>query len=385
MTRLLLAPQGYWKSRVIEDVLERDRESERTAELEERALLAAVIENIPAGVLAVDVDRRPLLVNRQALRLIGLDSGDDELAFVTWDALELFHLDGTRLERDERPIGRTLDKGEIVTAEIYEVVVDDRHVLLEVSTAPVTRTTGEPMGGVAVFRDVTVREQSERAERDFVTNAAHELQSPLAAIISAIEVLQSGAKDSEQRDVFLGHIQRESDRLARLVRALLILARSQTGVEAPRDELVALRPLLREVGGGLRLRPGVELEVDCDPDLAMLTNRELVEQAVLNLAENAAKQTRSGKVALSALERPDRLVELVVSDTGPGITAAERPKVFRRFYRADGSGTPGFGLGLAIVRTVADALDGEVELDSTVGRGTVVRLRIPRAARLVDQ
>jgi two-component system, OmpR family, phosphate regulon sensor histidine kinase PhoR len=371
--------------RVIEDVLERDRESERTAELEERALLAAVIENIPAGVLVVDVDRRPMLVNRQALRLFGLEPGEEELAFITWDTLALFHLDGTRLERDERPIGRTLDEGEIVTGEIYEVVVGDRHALFEVSTAPVTTTAGERIGGMAVFRDVTIRERSERAERDFVTNAAHELQSPLSAIISAIEVLQAGAKDGEQRDMFLGHIEREADRLARLLRALLILARSQTGIEAPRDELVALCPLLQEIGEGLRLVPGVALEVDCDPELALLTNRELVEQAVLNLAENAAKHTRSGKVVLSAYEQPDNLVELTVTDTGPGITAAERQKVFQRFYRTHGSETPGFGLGLAIVRAVVDALDGELELDSTVGAGTSVRLRIGRAVRLVDQ
>jgi two-component system, OmpR family, phosphate regulon sensor histidine kinase PhoR len=359
---------------------------ERTFELEEqRALLEAVIENIPAALLVIDRDRRPMLVNQEALRLFGLDRGQEGNAFASWETLELFRLDGTQLEAEERPIGRTLRDGEVVAAEIYEVVVKDRHALFDVSTAPVTSASGERIGALAVIRDVTARERTEQAERDFVTNAAHELQSPLAAIVSAVEVLQAGAKDGPERDVFLDHVDREANRLARLARALLILARTQMGLEAPRDELVGLCTLLEEIAGGLRLADGVRVEIDCAPDLAMLTNRELVEQALVNLAENAAKQTRKGTIALGARVLADRFVELAVADTGPGIPAAERSKVFQRFYRANGDGAVGgFGLGLAIVRAVAEALDGELELDSNFGEGTTVRLRVPGAARLVE-
>ncbi len=206
----------------------------------------------------------------------------------------------------------------MVTGERYEVVLGDRRAILEVSTAPVIGPSGEQTGAVAVMRDATVRERAERAERDFVTNAAHELQSPLAAIVSAIEVLQAGAKDGPERDVFLGHIEREADRLARLVRALLVLARTQIGMEAPRDELVALCPLLEEIRAGLRVPSGVELVIDCPGELAVVTNRELVEQAVVNLAENAAKQTESGRIVLSGADLGEGTVEIAVSDTGPG-------------------------------------------------------------------
>jgi two-component system, OmpR family, phosphate regulon sensor histidine kinase PhoR len=358
----------------------------RTAELEEqRALLEAVIKNIPDAVLVVDTNHRPTLVNREALELLGLEAGQEAVAFVTWDSLELVRLDGTEVRREERPIGRTLNAGEVVNAEIFDVVVKGRNALLEVTTAPVISISGQRIGALALIRDVTIRERAEQAERDFVTNAAHELQSPLAAIVSAVEVLQAGAKDGAERDTFLGHIEREADRLARLARALLILARTQIGVEAPRDELVGVRALLAEVADGLKLRDGVEVEVECDDDLAALTNRELVEQAVINLAENAAKQTRKGRIVLSGHALSNRFVELAVADSGPGIPAAERAKVFDRFYRSDGEGAPGFGLGLAIVRAVSDALEGELELDSAVGVGTTVRLRISGAARLVQR
>ncbi|HET9323547.1 MAG TPA: PAS domain-containing sensor histidine kinase [Gaiellaceae bacterium] len=360
-----------------------ERFLERTAEPEDQgALLEAVIENIPAGLVVVSSDGKAVLANSEAMRMLGRESFDRD-ALDDWPPAETRHLDGRPVQSHEWPLARTLASGEVVAGEKYELVSQGQHVIVEISAAPVVAKSGGQTGGVAVFRDVTTQERSERAERDFVTNAAHELQSPLAAIVSAVEVLQSGAKDGPERDLFLGHIERESTRLASLVTALMVLARSQIGVEAPRDETVGLRALFREVGSTLRLRPGVELVIDCPEDLAVLTNRELVEQAVVNLAENAAKHTTSGRVSLGGAPLPADRVEISVADTGPGIPPAERPRIFERFYRSAESAGPGFGLGLSIVRAVADALEGELELDSTVGAGTVVRLRLPRAAKLV--
>jgi len=367
--------------------LERDFERrvlERTAALEEeRARLEAVIENIPEGVVVVNQDGTVHLANAEALRVLRRTSMEaPELA--RWRELEAYHLDGRPVEPDEWPMSRTLATGEQVRSNKYEAVLQGHRIILEISTAPVMSASGEPSGCLAVFRDVTIREQAERAERDFVTNAAHELQSPLAAIVSAIEVLQAGAKDGPERDVFLTHIEWGADRLARLVRTLLVLARTQIGLEAPRDEVVELCPLLHDVRASLP-SSSVELEVYCPQDLAVLTNRELVEHAVVNLAENAAKHTKEGRVVLSARELAGGVTEICVSDTGPGISAAERPRIFERFYRGDPNGAPGFGLGLAIVRAVADALGGELELDSRVGAGTIVRLRIPHAASMVGR
>ena len=358
---------------------------ERTAALEEqRALLQAVVENIPAGLVVMDKDGVAHTANAEAMQIFGVESMDAPI-FSDWGNLDVFRLDGSRLEVDKWPISRTLTDGEVVTGERYEVALGDRRTILDVSTAPVIGPSGEQTGAVAVVRDATVRERAERAERDFVTNAAHELQSPLAAIVSAIEVLQAGAKDGPERDVFLGHIEREADRLARLVRALLILARTQIGLEAPRDELVALCPLLQEIGAGLRVQAGVEVVSDCPGDLAVVTNRELVEQAVVNLAENAAKQTESGRIVLSGADLGGGKVEIAVSDTGPGIPPADRSRIFDRFYRSDADSRPGFGLGLAIVRAVSDALDGELELESEVGGGTTIRIRLRKGAAMVSR
>jgi signal transduction histidine kinase len=226
--------------------------------------------------------------------------------------------------------------------------------------------------------------REESAQREFVTNAAHELQSPLTAIVSAIEVLQAGAKDTPERDIFLGHIERASDRLAHLVRALLILARAQTGAEAPKTELVALQPLLSDIASQLRPVEAVNVVVSCPPDAAAITNRELFEQVILNVAENAAKYTAGGRIELAA-QVLDGQAEIRVSDTGRGIPPEEQDRVFNRFYRGEGTGEAGSGLGLSIARAAVEALGGRVELESTPGEGTVVSVSLPRGASMLSQ
>jgi two-component system, OmpR family, phosphate regulon sensor histidine kinase PhoR len=234
-----------------------------------------------------------------------------------------------------------------------------------------------------VGSDESNRARRESAEREFITNAAHEIQSPLTAILSAVEVLQAGAKDTPERDIFLNHIQQASLRLARLARALLVLARAESDAEVPRTELVALQPLLTDVAAGLAPLEGVATEISCHPDAAVVTNRELLEQVVQNIAANAAKYTASGKILLAA-EVSNGDAEITVRDTGQGIPTSEQRRVFDRFYRGQEASDRGSGLGLAIVRAAMRVLDGEVELESAAGEGTTVRIRLPQGASLVE-
>lgn len=336
------------------------RVRERTREVEaERARLAAVVEQIPVGLVILDSEGRVLLANEEARRFLGGQVSDG--------------IDGL-----PSPAGDAVADGRV------EVVRDDgSQALLDVRVVPIVDGRGRRVGAVQLFQGISVRETQERSEREFVTNAAHQLQSPLAGIISAVEVLQGGAKDRPERDVFLGHIEREANRLARLTRALLILARAQTGVETPKDEVVALEPLLSEVRAALRPAPGVRVDVQCPPELAVVTNRELVEQALLNVAENSARYTAEGLITLAA-HPLDGGAEIVISDTGPGIPTQEYGHVLERFYRGARDDSDGFGLGFAIVRSAIEALDGELDLGESESGGTVVRIRLRRAATVVD-
>jgi two-component system phosphate regulon sensor histidine kinase PhoR len=240
----------------------------------------------------------------------------------------------------------------------------------------------EGESAVIVLTDISERERRERAEREFVTNAAHELRTPLAAITGAVEVLQAGAKEVPgERDRFLGNIERESARLGRLARALLVLARAQTRQEAPRLAAVPLRPLLESIAAGMAPREGVQVLVSCEPELEALTETDLIEQVVANLAANAVKHADNGDIVLAAERADAGKVAIRVSDSGPGIATHQQDRIFDRFYRAGDRTDEGFGLGLSIVRHAVRALGGDVEVDSSPGRGTTVKVTIPAVVR----
>ncbi len=155
---------------------------------------------------------------------------------------------------------------------------------------------------ILVLTDISERERRERAEREFVANAAHELGTPLTAITTSLEVLRAGAKDDPaERDRFLELIERQTSRLGRLRRALLTLARAQTRQEALQLEPVTMRPLLEAVADELRAgAPEAEITVEAPDDLALLAHPELIEQVVVNLAGNALRQGAATRVDLVA-------------------------------------------------------------------------------------
>jgi NtrC-family two-component system sensor histidine kinase KinB len=357
-----------------------DRVRERTLEGEtQRAQLAAVIEQMPAGVLIVEADGTLVRANQQAELIWG---GPLEVRRRERTAPGRgFDLEGRALTPDEWPLTRATAAGEVVTGQLVSIQrADGTRVVAEMSAAPVRGPDGRVVAGVGILWDVTARERLERAEREFVANAAHELQTPLTAITSAAEVLQAGAKEIPvDRDRFLEHIQRECDRLARLVRALLVLARAQTSAELVHAEPVLIRDVLRDTAARLRAPSEVRFEVRCSPRLRALADRGLLEQAIENVVSNALKHTSAGTVALTGRKLDRERVAIEIWDTGVGIPAVERDRVFERFYRGGSRDRSGFGLGLAIVEQAMQALGGQVELETAPDAGTRVRLTL-RAA-----
>jgi PAS domain S-box-containing protein len=325
----------------------------RTHEVEQvSARLAAILRELPQGILIIGPGQEVQLANRRAQELV--------------DGADTFAADA---------VARAFE-GKETRGAVTELEQDGEVLLIEYTTTSVRDAGGRVIAAVLTFQDVTERELRERAQRAFVTNAAHELQTPLAAIASAVQVLQAGAKDDPMsRDRFLDHIETAVNRLDRLTRALLVLARAQTRGEAPRHEMIQLRPLLQEVAAALR-PSAVPVIVTCASDTAVIANRPLLEQALVNLGGNALKHSLE-RVVLSG-RRIDGRVLIEVTDSGPGIPPAEQPRVFDRFYRVGEREGEGFGLGLAIVREAVDALNGELELESSP-RGTRVSIFLPGA------
>ncbi|HET7044472.1 MAG TPA: ATP-binding protein [Gaiellaceae bacterium] len=351
---------------------------------EREALLRTVLEQLPAGLVIARAPGGEIEASSAyGERLLGAVQPGDTAAI--YPHVPIYAPGGHEpLPPEELPLSRALASGAFVGETRLELGQGPDARKLSAAAAPVVGDDGAMIAAVIVFADVTDQERREAAERDFVTNAAHELRTPLAAIAGAIEVLQAGAKElPRERDLFLSHIERESSRLGRLAHALLMLARAQTGTERPKLEIVPLRPLLRSVAQAIRPAPGVRLSVRCGTAVAALSNGELLEQAVVNLAGNAARYTRAGEISIRASSRAHETV-VEVRDTGPGLSRAAQALAFDRFYRdRPAHEADGFGLGLAIARQAVDALGGTIELESEEGRGTTARLRLP-VARLVQ-
>ena len=347
-------------------------------------MLEAALRKLPFGVVVAEAPSgRVIATSEHADDLVRRADGQPQ-SLSDWDRFEGFRRDGSRLGPGEWPIVRSLTNGEVVIGEVIESVLDDgTHAVHQITSTPVRNAANEIVGAVATFEDAEDRERRTRAEREFVTNAAHELRTPLTVIASAVEVLKAGAKDDpEARDRFLEHIDRATDRLGRLGRALLTLARTQTGQEAAKLDVVALRPLLDSIAAEIEPQEGVAVAVSCGSDLAALANRDLVEQALSNVARNAATHTRSGSISLTA-RADDGTVAIELADTGPGVSSEDRERITERFYRAAGAQAEGFGLGLSIAAESVRATGGRFELEAVEPHGTRVRAVLP-LARLVS-
>ena len=219
----------------------------------------------------------------------------------------------------------------------------------------------------------------DKHHEDFVKNAAHELRTPVSAISSAIEVLQDGAKENPvERDRFLGHIEDATARLERLLDALLILARAQSGEEKPAVSAVPLEPIMHQVFEGVVPHGGVDLETEVPSGLSVTTNPRLLEQLLSNLVANAAKHTDSGSIRLVAAHSDGR-VSIEVQDTGHGLEPPDAELTERESARREAPELAGLGLGLTIVREAVRTLGGEVEIGPREGGGTTSRVLWPSA------
>jgi signal transduction histidine kinase len=232
-----------------------------------------------------------------------------------------------------------------------------------------------------VVRDRTEELRREAAEREFVSNAAHELRNPIAGLSGAIEVLRAGAKDDpDAREHFLSRLAADADRVARLTESLLTLARVEAvgeGGGGPIDVAIAAE----EASAAVSAPEGVALELDLEPELAAEGDAALLRQVLIGLLTNAFKNTPSGGTVSLRACRAEGGVRIEVADTGKGIAPEDIDRIFERFYRGPGSlEQEGFGLGLAIAKRMVDVMGGEIGVQSDLGVGSTFWIRL-RAAK----
>jgi two-component system phosphate regulon sensor histidine kinase PhoR len=337
----------------------------------ERDLQRRILEAMHEGVVVIDRDGRIVLVN-PALRstlLLGADAVG-KLLIETVRHADLHNLvDRARRNPDDPPL------------ELELPGLKPRRVLVQ--AAPLA---GDDQGLLLVFVDVTELRRLESLRRDFVANASHELRTPIAAVRSATETLQTGAlSDPTAANRFLDIIERNAQRLQSLVEDMLELSKLESNVfklKRDRVELQRIVPIVLALFRERAEKKGVRLTSELAPALAAVEgDPRALEHVLSNLVDNAVKYCPSGtRIVVRAIEDEAR-VRLVVSDNGPGIPAEHLPRVFERFYRVDAGRSRelgGTGLGLSIVKHMVDSMRGKVSVESAVGAGSTFTVSLPR-------
>ena len=336
------------------------RDSDPSAELEE---LRALVERLPNAVVIVERDLTVTAANATAR--------------------QVFHPERLRRGRKLPPLWFDPELPDFAAglfggrtgARRREVRPDEVHAFVVVGVPP-----GPGSTALLLIEDASLYERRAQAQQEFIANAAHELLTPLTGIVGAAHALEAGAKaEPELRDRFIGHITRECDRLARIARGLLVLARAQSGEEPPRPDTVELRPLLEDAAEGAGSTGDVTIE--CAPGLTAFVDRDLAEQAFTNFIANGRRYSGGAPVRVNAYVNGRRRVGVEIADEGLGFDLEGGP-LGRRFASGAGRDHGGFGLGLSIATQAVELSGGSVAIRPRHERGTVVCVELPRGGAI---
>lgn len=305
--------------------------------------LRGIIDRLPTAVVAVDRDLRVAFANAPAMRLfrpVPLRTSR-RLPDAPFDP-ELHAFTRGLFERRLGPEVRLVST-EGTAYSILGVPPHDR-----------------PYASLFID-DVSDRTRVDQAREEFLANAAHELLTPLTGIVSVTHVLEAGAKDvPEMRDRFLAHIARECNRLTRIARSLLVLARSRSGAEPPRPEYVELHSVIEDAVEGAG--GPADMRIDCATDLRVFVDPDLVELALANLIANALRHSDS-EVAVAAHNGAGGVVDVFVSGLGTDLRAEDVDRLRQRFVSGSGRDGGGFGLGISIATQALESVGGRLTFE----------------------
>ncbi len=338
---------------------------------EQEAVLASMIE----GVLAIDNQERLLRINQSAADLLNI-SVENVIGRRIQEIIRKPDL--------QRFISQALHSQQRIEADMT-LAISGEELFLQAHGTPLRDANGKDIGALVVLNDMTRLQRLENIRRDFVANVSHELKTPITAIKGSVETLLDGAvDDKENAERFLGIISRQSDRLNAIIEDLLALSRIEQGVE---QEGLELQPtLLRDVFLGTlqacqvkAQNKQIKLEMECPDELEANINAPLLEQALVNLIDNAIKySTEKGRIRFTATGSPSSIM-IQVQDWGSGIPQEHLPRLFERFYRVDKARSRklgGTGLGLAIVKHIIQAHNGQISVSSMLGKGSTFTIQL---------
>ncbi|MDA1193260.1 MAG: ATP-binding protein [Candidatus Poribacteria bacterium] len=359
-------------TRNVQDALTRLTREERK--------LTAVVNGIAEGIVHLDLERRIVVINPAAERLLGLQ-GDLSLKVVD-DLLEPEVVTNLFPFKASSSLSRKPQTREAMLER------RGRKIALKVVSSPVFYADGTPIGTVFVLDDITREKEIEQMKSDFVALVSHELRTPLTSIYGYTRLILDG-KAGDIPDVTrdkLVRVERQALRLSHLIGDLLDLSRIESGriemrfssinlVEVTQHRIEEIRPPADE--------KNISISLEAEPGLPRArADAERIGQVITNFLGNAVKFTPENGQVRVRLRREGNLLSVQVIDNGPGIPIDEQQKIFDKFHQVSNVTTRqqgGTGLGLAIAKSIVEAHGGRIWVDSEIGKGSDFRFVVPIA------
>ena len=352
-----------------------------------------VINAIDDGVLAISKDGNIELINPSAQQIIGWDQGD-ALGLNWKSVLKLVTSDGKDVEDLENPIAQSLSKNQPThNDKLFLLTSSEKRILVSIVSSPVG-TEGE--GVIVVFRDITKEKAEEREQAEFISTASHEMRTPVASIEGYLGLALNPATahiDEKARD-FITKAHESAQHLGRLFQDLLDISKVEDGRMKNNPKIINVNEFLKNIFDGLATKANEKQlnyifmpdiidegkEKSLQPIFYANIDPDHFREVVSNLIENAIKYTPSGEVVVN-VTGDDKQISVSVKDSGIGIPAEDIPHLFQKFYRVDNSDTReigGTGLGLYLSRRLAEAMSGNLRVESKYKEGSTFYLEIPR-------
>lgn len=339
----------------------------------EQLQLECLLSNIRTGVIIVDKSLNVLNINERAKKLLDIET----------DYLHKSIFEVLAGNEAYTPLCKFVTNGH--NKDSFNLNLKDKLYSLQISKDGCF-IDGHFEGGLIFINKESLGRKFREMTEGFVASVSHELKTPLTLILGAVETLDEGALgDIEEAKKFVSIIKKHAVRLNTLIGDILSLSSLDQEVSNKdvKFEVVDLTDLLHnlvKVFDRVAIDKGITISVSCTSDIRIRANKVLLEQAVMNLIDNACKYTNKGGMVFVRGEIIENTVHIVVADNGIGVNQKELTKIFERFYRVDkekSRNMGGTGLGLSIVKQIVKIHDGHITVNSAVGQGTTFTLILP--------
>lgn len=356
----------------------------------EREKLKNVFNRLDAGVAAFDENGELLHINPRALSMLSLPENN----------VPTFNELTAALGAPEVTMQLLKNSGSIHIDEQTLCDVQTRELVVSIDFGVFGYDGAAKSGFIVVFQNITEAALLEKNRREFIANVSHELRTPLTSVKGATETVVTDPEMPESiRNRFLGIVLNESDRMTRIVQDLLVLSRLDNKRMSWKPTKFDLSETINQMCTVLRAEAEVhghtltftDNVTQIVPPHTMFADKERIEQVLTNIIGNAIKYTKNGgriEVELSDSQQAKDCYKISVSDNGVGIPKEDIDHLFERFYRVDKSRSTdagGTGLGLSIAKDIVQAHNGNIQVQSTFGKGTTVIITLPKDTRVGNE